>query len=50
MIALLDIWGTIQRQLFPSLENEIGPLSEKEKDLNQIPALMDLPRHLSSYQ
>ena len=50
MSTLLTIWGTIQRQLFPSLEYEIGPLTEKEKDLIQIIALLDMPRHLSSYQ
>ena len=50
MSTLLNIWGTIQRQLFPSLECEIGPLTEKEKDLIQIIAFLDLPRHLSSYQ
>jgi len=50
MSTLLNIWGTIQRQLFPSLEYEIGPLTEKEKDLIQIIALLDLPRHLRSYQ
>ena len=50
MSTLLNIWGTIQRQLFPTLEEEIGPLSDKEKDLVQIIALLDLPRYLSSYQ
>ena len=50
MSTLLNIWGTIQRQLFPGLECEIGPLTEKEKDLIQIIALLDLPRHLRSYQ
>ena len=50
MSTLLNIWGTIQRQLFPTLEEEIGPLSDKEKDLVQIIALLDLPRHLRSYQ
>ena len=50
MSTLLNIWGTIQRQLFPTLEQEIGPLSDKEKDLVQIIALLDLPQHLRSYQ
>ena len=50
MSTLLNIWGTIQRQLFPCLECEIGRLTEKEKDLIQIIALLDLPRHLRSYQ
>ncbi len=50
MSTLLNIWGTIQRQLFPTLEEEIGPLTEKEKDLVKIIALLDLPRHLRSYQ
>jgi hypothetical protein len=50
MSTLLEIWGTIQRQLFPSLEDEIGPLSAKERNLVQIIALLDLPRHMSVYQ
>jgi len=50
MSTLLNIWGTIQRQLFPSLENEIGPLSEKEKHLVQIIALLNLPQHMRLYQ
>ena len=50
MSTLLSIWGSIQRQLFPCFENEIGPLSAKEKDFVQIIATLDLPRHMSVYQ
>ena len=50
MSTLLEIWGTIQQHLFPTLDDEIGPLSPKEKDFVQIIALLDLPRHMRSYQ
>jgi hypothetical protein len=50
MSTLLNILDSIQRHLFPALEEEIGPLSAKEKDLVQILSLLDLPRHLRPYQ
>lgn len=50
MSTLRKIWGNIQRSLFPYLEDEIGPLSTKEKELVRIIALMSLPEHLASYQ
>jgi hypothetical protein len=50
MSTLLEIWGTIQQHLFPTLDDEIGPLSPKEKDFVQTIALLDLPRYMSSYQ
>ena len=33
MHILAQIWNTIQRSLFPNLEEEIGPLTDKQQDL-----------------
>jgi len=32
MSTLSDIWNTIQKKLFPWLEQELGPLSDKERE------------------
>jgi len=49
MNTLLSIWNTIQTKLFPSLEKELDPLSEKEQEFIQIVTLLDLPAHMKEY-
>lgn len=50
MSTLLGIWNTIQTQLFPSLEQELDPLSKKEREFIQIVSLLDLPEHMRKYR
>ena len=44
MSTLFDVWNTIQTQLFPSFEQELDPLTEKEREFIQVVTLLDLPR------
>jgi len=46
MNILHSIWNTIQNTLFPWLEEELDPLSEKEKQFVEIISLMDLEQHI----
>lgn len=48
MSTLFDIWNTIQKQLFPSFEQELDPLTEKEREFIQIVSLLDLPDHMKA--
>ncbi|NOY69487.1 MAG: hypothetical protein GXP53_08360 [Deltaproteobacteria bacterium] len=50
MSTLFGIWNTIQKQLFPSLEQELDPLSEKEGEFIQIVSFLDLPSHMKPFQ
>lgn len=50
MSTLFDIWNTIQKQLFPSLEQELDPLTDKEREFIQIVSLLDLPEHMRTYR
>ena len=50
MSTLFGIWNTIQTQLFPSLEQELDPLSEKEREFIEIVCLLDLPNHMRQYR
>ena len=49
MSTLFDVWNTIQKQLFPSFEQELDPLTNKEREFIQIVTLLDLPSHMKSY-
>jgi hypothetical protein len=49
MSTLFDIWHTIQTQLFPWLEQERDPLSDKEQEFVQVVCLLDLPSHMREY-
>jgi hypothetical protein len=49
MNTLFAIWHTIQTELFPSLDEALDPLSEKEREFVQIVTLLDLPSHMSGY-
>jgi hypothetical protein len=50
MSTLFDVWNTIQKQLFPSFEQELDPLTEKERKFIQIVTLLDLPSHMKAYR
>jgi len=49
MSTLFDVWNTIQTQLFPYFEQELDPLTEKEREFIQIVSLLDLPDHMKAY-
>ena len=46
MSTLFDIWNTIQKKLFPWLEQELDPLSDKEREFVQVVSLLDLGSHM----
>ena len=50
MNILLSVWNTIQTKLFPWLEEELDPLSEKEKQFVEVVALMDLEQYMREYR
>ena len=50
MSKLSSVNISIQRHLFPALEEEIGKLSEKEQKFVRILELIDLNSFLSDYQ
>lgn len=50
MNILLSVWNTIQTKLFPWLEEELDPLTEKEKQFVEVISLMDLDQHMDDYQ
>ena len=50
MSTLFSIWNTIQRKLFPVLEKELGPISEKEQEFIQIVSLLDLQSHMKEFR
>ena len=49
MSTLFDIWNIIQKQLFPSFEQELDPLTEKEREFIRVVTLLDLPNHMRLY-
>ena len=49
MSTLFNIWNTIQMQLFPWLEQEFDPLSDKERQFVQVISLLDLPCHMKDF-
>jgi hypothetical protein len=50
MSTLFAVWNTIQTQLFPSFEQELDPLTKKEREFIQIVSLLDLPEHMKAYR
>ncbi len=50
MQALSGIWNSIQSWLFPSLESELGELTDKQKRFVEVCELCDLPTHMGPYQ
>ncbi len=50
MRVLTTIWQAIQKTLFPHLEEELGPLTEKERELVRVVELMEIDRHMGAYR
>jgi hypothetical protein len=50
MRSVLNVWNHIQRQLFPVLTDEMGPLTEKDRQFVQIIALVPLEKFLQRYE
>lgn len=50
MSTLFQIWHSIQNSLFPWLEEELDPLTEKEQKFVQVVSLMDLNSHMTPYR
>jgi len=50
MSTLFDIWHSIQTQLFPYLEQELDPLSDKEREFVEVICLLDLPSHMRQFR
>ncbi len=44
--SLSGFWDRIQGSLFPFLENELGPLTEKQRQLISIFELIRIEEHL----
>jgi len=50
MSTLFTVFHSIQKSLFPWLEETFDPLTKKEERFVQVVSLMDLPAHMSPYQ
>jgi len=50
MPALLEIWNHLQRQLFPVLEEEIGALTEMDRQFVEVMSLVSLGPFLEPYR
>lgn len=50
MSTLFDYWHTTQTRVFPWLEEQLDPLSEKEKHFVEVISLMDLNKHMREYR
>jgi hypothetical protein len=50
MPALQDLWQHLQRNLFPVLTEELGPLGEKDQQFVEVISLLPLGRFLARYQ
>lgn len=49
-LTLQDLWQHLQRQLFPSLVEEVGQLGEKDRQFIQAMALLPLGKFLEPYR
>jgi len=50
MGTLSNIWQTIQHTLFPWLEQELDPLTEKEQEFVRVIELAEIQKHMSPYR
>ena len=50
MRPLFNIWQSIQHTLFPWLEQELDPLTEKEREFVQVIELAEVQKHMSPYR
>ena len=49
-IALQDLWQHLQRQLFPTLVEELGELGEKDQEFVRVVSLLPLGKFLEPYR
>ena len=45
-----SVWGWIQGTLFPHLEEDLGPLTEQEKELVKVVELLNLSKFMKGYR
>ena len=50
MGTVSSIWQTIQHTLFPWLEQELDPLTEKEQEFVRVIELAEIQKHMSPYR
>ena len=50
MTALSGLWNSIQSWLFPTLEQEVGELSDKQKEFVGVCELCNLENHIAPYR
>jgi len=50
MVALSGLWNSIQSWLFPALQQELGELSEKQREFVRVCELCDLEKHIAPYR
>jgi len=50
MMTTLEVWNHIQRQLFPLLAEELGPLTEKDNQFVEVMGLLPLGPFLEAYR
>jgi hypothetical protein len=50
MSPLFDIWHSIQHTLFPWLESEPDPLTEKQQEFIRVIELAEVQKHMSPYR
>jgi len=50
MSTLFNVFHSIQKSLFPWLEETFDPLTKKEQRFVQVVSLMNLPAHMSQYR
>ena len=50
MATTLEIWNHVQRQLFPMLEEEVGALTEKDRQFVAVIGLLPLGKFLEPYR
>ncbi len=50
ILTTLEVWNHIQRQLFPVLQEELGPLTEKDNQFVEVMGLLPLGLFLEPYR
>jgi len=50
MSPLFSVWHNIQRTLFPWLEDELDPLTQKEKEFVRVVELAEIQKHMRPYR
>jgi hypothetical protein len=50
MSPLFEIWNSIQHSLFPWLESELDPLTEKQQEFIRVIELAEVQKHMSPYR